>query len=308
MGRRYPYISRPRCGEIRCTSVRNPTRTVYIIALLNAIALVVKILGGLLTGSMALLADGLDSVLNVVSLSLIRKYYVKSRKPPDESHHYGHYGYEAYASIMVIIIMTFLSSIVFMSVLLDLIEERSVNMILSPTAIYLALLSLAINGIAICMLSEWKEESIALRTEFRHISIDLFEASLVLVGVILAVYFSKIWDLMAALLISAFIFRSIGKSLTEVKSFIMDASPEPVIMKKIADIIGATKGVEGFHALRARKVGDRIFLDVHLTFKKGTPVEEAHEIASLVESKLMEAFNGKVDVVIHIEPSNASTL
>ncbi len=269
----------------------------------NAIVTMIKIVGGIISGSIALLADGLDSSLNVLTLGVTRRYYYRARKPPDETHPYGHYRYEAYASIIVLLIMTILgTTIVIVSFhdFLSGVESEKIGM----EAIPFAALSLIVN---ICVYSMFMvEDSIALKTERRHISVDVFESIIVMIGVVLASFISKMWDLLASILITVIIFFNVYASMKELQAFIMDVSPDKDVLDRIVNIILSTNGVEDIHALRARKIGKKIFVDLHLIVKKGTPIERAHYIADLVEENLKKEFNDDIDVLIHLEPEGHS--
>ena len=275
-------------------------RALRLVLALNLVATLVKIGFGLIIGSMALLVDGLDSTLNVATGLITRRYYVKAREPPDREHPYGHLRYEAYASIIVTVVMAALGTLVLSAALNALLSGTTGK--LSPVAVPAAALSFSINLVCAYMLSRWGGHSLALRVEARHLSIDVAESLTVLVGVTLAAALSRIWDLATSLLLAGFIYASVYRSLSDIRSFIMDESPEPRLMEEVADAIRSLEGVRGFHALRARRIGELVYVDAHVLVDGDLTVEEAHALASRLEEEIRKRVKGRVDVLIHIEP------
>jgi len=187
--------------------------------------------------------------------------------------------------------------------------ENKRTELLDPIAVVFAALSFVINSISVYSISActWKKEvySIALKTEAKHISIDVAESATVLVGVLCASVISGIWDVVAALIVLGVIAYNSYQTLLDLKTFILDVSPSKEEIDKIVKVINSITGPNNFHALRARKIGDYIFIDFHLLLDDSMTLDKAHRISSLIEEKLKRVFKGKVDVVIHIEPENA---
>ncbi|RLE96949.1 MAG: hypothetical protein DRJ63_09850, partial [Thermoprotei archaeon] len=175
--------------------------------------------------------------------------------------------------------------------------------LLSPLAVVFAALSFIVNSVSVYFLKK-QTQSIALRAEAKHLSIDVAESATVLVGVVFASIISGIWDLVAALIVLGFIVYNSYQTLLELKTFIMDVSPSEEELRKIIEVIKSATESGRFHALRARKIGDHIFVDFHLLLNDTMTLGEAHKVASLIEKRIKEAFDGKADVVIHIEPES----
>ena len=282
--------------------LKDPLRALKISISFNTLGVAVKLAGSIFTGSIALLVDALDSSLNIFTGLIVRKYYLKAQKPPDIRHPYGHYRYEAYATVLVLIVMTSLGVLIASATLHEVIEGKKKEL-LSSSAIVFAAVSFIVNSISMYFLRK-QTQSIALRAEAKHLSIDVAESATVLVGVVFASIVSGIWDLVAALIVLGFIIYNSYQTLLELKTFIMDVSPSEEELRKIIEVIKSAAGSNRFHALRARKIGDYIFVDFHLLLNDTMTLGEAHRIASLIERKIKEVFNGKADVVIHIEPES----
>jgi len=283
--------------------LRDPLKALKLSISLNTVGVAVKLAGSAITGSLALLVDALDSFLNIFTGLVVRKYYLKAQKPPDIRHPYGHHRYEAYATVLVLIVMTSLGVLMASATLHEMLEGRRRGL-LDPLAVVFASLSFVVNGVSVYFLRK-QTQSIALRAEAKHLSIDVAESATVLVGVVFASIISGIWDLVAALIVLGFIVYNSYQTLLELKTFIMDVSPSEEELRKIIEVIKSATGAGGFHALRARKIGDHIFVDFHLLLNDTMTLDQAHRIASLVEKRIKEVFDGKADVVIHIEPESS---
>ncbi|RLF20088.1 MAG: hypothetical protein DRZ82_03540 [Thermoprotei archaeon] len=286
---------------LRKTSEIHILRALHLSIVLNALLFIFKVVGGIVSRSTALLADGSDSLLNVISNMITFKYYHEARRPPDEEHPYGHLKYEAFASMLVLILMSItLSFIAFMTVdrIITGIHVKKLN----PIGIFFAVASFILNITTSFILRVFGKGSMLLKTEARHLLIDVFESVIVLVGVALGIIMSGIFDILATMMILSIVAYYIMVTLKEIKHSISDVSPPTDVLKKISEIIMDHDGVVGYHSLRARQLFDRIFADVHVIVNKGLSISEAHSIATSIEEKLKKAFNNKIDIVIHVEP------
>ena len=167
---------------------------------------------------------------------------------------------------------------------------------------YFATLSFAFNSVYVISLYKIKHKSTLLRIEARHLTIDIVESIIVLIGVTLGVYLSALFDLLAALFILGIVVYFIRNSIVEIRDMILDVSPSYEVIEKIRKLILKCKGVKGLHALRAKQIGSIIFIDVHVIVGRNLNIEEAHNIATNIENLLKSEFKSKVDIVIHIEP------
>ena len=276
-------------------------RRLFISASLgNALISIIKIMGGLLSGSTALLADGSDSILNVVSSSIAYRFYTRSLKPPDERHPYGHKRFEVYGSLLILLLMAATFSFVgFMA--LDRFSHGEPERV-DPIGIVFAVASLGLNLTVSSLLRVYGRGSQIALTESRHTSLDVVEGIMTLSGVILGSFVSAYFDLAATFIILVIVFYFIYGTLQELRSQILDTSPPQSVIDAIKEEALNLKGVRGVHSLRARVVGDKIYADLHLEVSPRLTVEEAHQICDELETNVNKRFGGKVDLTIHVEP------
>jgi len=277
----------------------NTIRFLKFIVLSNVGLVIFKVFGGILSKSTALIADGSDSLLNVLSSIITYKYYRKARYPPDRDHPYGHLRYEAYASFLIIILMVITFSFIAFSALSKL--SRVIEGV-SVIGIIFAAVSFILNIVYSNVLKKLSKESQLLMTEARHISVDVLESSVVLIGVSLGALVSGIFDIMATIAVVGIVVYYIVKTLRELKESITDVSPPTDVLRTIERTIASTEGVIEYHSLRARQYFGKVFADVHVVVRRDISVDKAHDIATRIEEKLNDLFGDMLDIVIHIEP------
>lgn len=269
----------------------------------NSAICTVKIVGGAMSGSTALLADGSDSLLNVVSGAIAYRFKAEAEKPPDSRHRYGHYQLEAYGSLIILMLMIATFSFVgFLAVsrLLEGLGEK-----VDPVGIPFAVTSLLLNLSMVILLEKSGGESTIAKTESRHVTLDVVEGLLALSGVSLGAYVSILYDVLVAFALLAVGTFFVIKSLREIKPIITAESPPEEIVRMIEETIRGQEGVMGVHDLRIRQAGAMIFADVHLEVDKRLSVEDAHRICDEVEARIKQRLSG-VDILIHVEPGGES--
>jgi len=276
-------------------------RIYLIIAVcLSLISALAKIVGGLVSNSYSLLADGLDSTINSVSMSLSAYLYLKSRKPPDREHPYGHYGYDAVSAIITSLIMVFLTAVIGYTIVLNIDKPHMVGGIGLVFAVF-STFTLILSVLMFRMLS-LKLKSLALRAEVRHLRVDILESLLVLFGVLMAIVINPMYDYITAVAVISLMILGMVENLREVVETLTYKVPSQQLLNKVKGIALSVHGVKECHSIRARRLGDNIFLDLHILVDENLSIKEAHEIAHKVEDRLRLEIEDVVDVVVHVEP------
>jgi len=268
--------------------------------LLSCLKVLVSTLGGIFTGSLALIADGLDSLGNVIS-SFFTAYFVrKALEPPDEDHPYGHVRFEALSAIIT---FSYLLSMIII-LLHALFERLTTGYVVSigKRAPVYALISLFSNFLALLFYRRSGFSGLAVKTEELHVISDIVEGISVLLGVILASLFSSIWDAISLCFVILFMGLSSIKSFIEIKNSVTDISPGQSYMEKVSSIVRSIEGVKEVHKIRARSVGADVFLDLHVLVDPSMSVKRAHDLADEVLRRIKRELPNTKDIVVHVEP------
>ena len=253
------------------------------------------------TGSLAVLSQALDTVLDIVALGLL---YVGMRiadKPADRSHHYGH----GKAENLTVFTQTVFLGLVVTWVVIGAVARLTGEPGAVQTPWYsFALLfgSAAIDAIRVALLMRAARASGSegLRAGALNLATDVGTAAVAFVSLGFVRAGFEDADPIGALVVAAAValaaFR-LGKRSVDV---LMDRAPEAP-MQAIADAASRAEGVAETRRIRVRGSGERLFADVTVAAGRTASLERAHEIAEDVEREIGRVAPG-TDVVVHVEP------
>lgn len=283
-----------------------PLRIETIAAASVGVALLVLGLKGVawwVTGSVALFADALESVVNVAAATAALLAIRLSQRPPDANHPYGHAKAEYFSAVLE-------GALIVVAALLILHEAWATFQ--APRAPEQPALGLAVSAVATGINAAWSAllfrrgraaRSPALVADARHLLADVITSLGVLAGVVLVVLTGLLWlDPLLAALTAANILWSGFRLLRESVGGLMDEAVPPATLERIRHIVAteATGAIEA-HDLRSRHAGRFTFLEFHLVVPGGMTVREAHDICDRIEAALKAELSGAV-ITIHVEP------
>jgi cation diffusion facilitator family transporter len=262
-----------------------------------------KMLAWWFTGSVALLSDGLESIVNVVAAIVAFAVIGYAAKPADASHPFGHHKAEYFSAVIegVLIVVAAL-----------LIVSEAIPAIFSPKLPETPALGLAINLAAGIINAVWAYmliragrtyRSPALLADGHHILSDVVTSVGVLVGLVLAIAsgYAVLDPLLAVIVAFNILYQGwkvIARSIDGLMDRAVPAEEEDAIKKAIA--ANAT-GSLGVHDLKTREAGAAIFVDFHMVVPAAMPVGEAHDICDRLEDAIREVHAG-AKIAIHVEP------
>jgi cation diffusion facilitator family transporter len=284
------------------TSVRSLAQGSIVI---GGVVLALKYAAYHLTGSVALLSDAIESIVNVVTAIVALSTIVLSAKPADEEHPYGHHKAEYFSAVLegVLIVLAAL-----------LILREAYLGYLSPRMLDTPWLGLAISGVATAINAGWGwvlirqgrlKRSPALLADGRHLFTDVYSSIGVLGGVgIAALSGISILDPILAALVALNILWAGWGLMRESLSGLMDEAIPPATLADIRKIISThADGAIEAHDLRTRRAGSMTFIDFHLVVSGGTTVSAAHEICDRLERAIRQEI-GDALITIHVEPDD----
>ena len=255
------------------------------------------------TGSVALYADALESIVNVAAAIAALIAVRLSALPADANHPYGHSKAEYFSAVLE-------GALIIVAALLILHEAWGA--FLSPRAPDQVGIGLAVSAVASGMNAAWALylgrrgralRSPALMADARHLWADVVTSVGVLVGVGLVALTGILWlDPLLAALTAVNILISGGRLLRESVGGLMDEAVPPATMERIRRIVAeqASGAIEA-HDLRSRHAGRHTFLEFHLVVPGDMRVSESHEICDRIEAALKAELEGAI-ITIHVEP------
>jgi len=270
----------------------------------NIISVVIKLFFGILANSIAMVADAIHSILDSSS-SIIGMYGNKiSAKPPDLDHPYGHGKYE-YIAALGITTMMFVAGY---SIIREAIERIMGGIIPNITFYsFIAITSSMVISLAVSIyerkVGKRLTSSILLADSFHSLT-DVFASVVVIAGFIGLGTGLSYADSLAAILVCLIIAYAGLRLFRENVGSLVDRGVDRSIISRIEKVSCGMDESVNCHSVRGKVVGNKIFIDMHLTVKSDTSVEEAHRIAEILERKLKKEIEGTEEVIVHVEPQD----
>jgi cation diffusion facilitator family transporter len=272
----------------------------------NVTLIALKVVAGAVTGSVAILTEALHSAIDLIA-SIVAWFSVrKADVPADEDHRYGHYKLEDLAAAIEGILILVGSGVIAFEAIRKLVESTPVERLGFGMAV------MAVSGVANLAVSTYlyrqarATESPALAGDAAHLRTDALTSFGVLVGLALVDVTGADWlDPTVALIVASAIVYSGVRILTRSGRVLVDEALPPAELQAIREAVRsfAGQGVVGYHKLRTRSAGSRRYVDLHVQFRAGTTLEEAHETAHALQAAI-EARVRNADVLIHLEPAD----
>ena len=284
----------------------NQSTTGVLIGLcVNLVLAFVKIMAGVIGQTYALIADGIESTLDVFSSVVVLSGLKIGNRPPDRDHPFGHGKAESLAALVVAIAL--LGSAV--GIAIGSIRDLN-NPMHTPAPFTLFVL------IAVIICKEFlfrrlvrigkHAHSLSVQVDAWHHRSDAITSIAVFIGVSIAVLGGeqfKAADDWAAL-VASFIIGFNGVTLFSMAiGEIMDAAPDPEIVSALKLMAISVDGVRGIEKCRVRKSGTHYFVEIHVEVDGNMTVNASHLLGHNVKDKLIDSPLPLADVVVHIEPT-----
>ncbi len=271
----------------------------------NVILAVIKIITGILGNSYALLADGIESTLDIFSSVVVLGGIKISSLPADENHPYGHGKAESLAAMSVSLILLMAGIGIAVKSTIEIMHPHHTPAFF--TLIVLVVVIITKKILFRFILSVGKSvNSLSLKTEAWHHRSDALTSTAAFIGISIAIIGGKGYesaDDWAALAASGIIIFNGFNMLKDAVQEIMDYAPNPETEDTIRSIAGKIQGVAAIEKCRVRKSGLDLFVDIHVEVNGDMPVTKAHGISHEVKDALLKSSLGIADVLVHIEPA-----
>ena len=281
------------------------SRVTLIGMFLDAFLGVMKVIGGTLFHSQALVVDGIHSFTDVVSDWVVLAVMRLSRKGPDADHPYGHQRIETLGTLLLGSILIAVGAALAWENILRLLSGEDLAV---PGWPVLVAAAISVGS------KEWiyrytRRVGIRIRSDLLianawHSRTDAFSSVVVLVSTIGAML-GFVWlDVVAAVVIAGIIIHIGWKFTWDSVKELVDTSLSEEDTRMLKNIAMETDGVLNVHELRSRRMGHDILLDVHLVVRPEISVSEGHQIGMKVVAGMREALGNILDINFHIDAEN----
>jgi len=274
----------------------------------NFFLAVIKIVAGLLGHCYALIADGIESTLDIFS-SLVIWFALKvAAEPPDDEHPYGHGKAEPLASVAVALIVIAAALGLAVESIHEIITPHHAP---APFTLAVLVVVIIIKETLFRKVSGAAEQlgSTAVKTDAWHHRADVLTSTGAFIGISIAILGGKGWepaDDWAALFTCGIIGFNGYRLLVPALEEVMDTAPPKELESAVRTISAGVPGVAEIEKCRVRKMGLHYYVDIHVGVDANLTVRAGHEISHAVKDAIRSVKPEIADVLVHIEPVEGS--
>lgn len=285
----------------KATIVASATATLLII---------LKLFVGIISGSVAVLASAIDSVLDLIVSAFNYFAITKSEQPANHKFNYGKGKIEALAGVIEGTIITISGLFIFYEAIRKSINEHEIAHLDISIGVMLA--SLLITLLLLTFLNHVsnKTGSMVVKSDALHYKTDVLSNGAVLASLVI-VHMTNWYliDTIVGIIIAAYIIHSAFQIIKDGVYILLDAALEPEVVEQIKLIIVGEKEISDFHYLKTRKSANTNFVDVHLVFSPGISLLRAHHAGDRIEEKIKALIPNETWVInAHLDPYDDSMI
>jgi cation diffusion facilitator family transporter len=282
------------------------TRTAALSVVSNSGLILLKVVAGTITGSVAILTEAVHSSIDLVA-SVVAFFSVrKAGEPADESHRYGHEKVENLAAAIEGILILVGSAAIAFEAIRRLLRGGQLHVVW--LGIVVVAFSILVNVVVSATIARNARttDSPALEGDAAHLRTDALTSGAVLLGLALVKLTGAQWiDPAVALAVAAAIVVTGVRLLSRSSRVLVDEAlptDEVAAIRAAIEMFGP-RGMVGYHELRTRRAGSRRYVDLHVQFRAGTSLEDAHRMAHELQDVIGSQLS-RADVLIHLEPED----
>ncbi len=295
-------------ADVRAQVIRKAS---YIALIGNFILCAVKITAGVISNSLSLLSDGLDSAGDtaIAAMAVIVGFIIA--KPSDKEHPWGHQRAETIASLLLVCIIIFAGFQLLISAVGRFLSIYKGNIISQPNNLILMTAGISIVGKIILSVTQYvlgkKANSTIVSATAKNMLNDIIISSSVIAGYLLCRILGTLYpDAIIAFFVSCWVIFSAIKLFIELNLELMDGTANQEIYKHLFEAIETVPQVKNPHKARIRKIAHLWDIDLDIEVDGNLSVHEAHCITEHVSDVVKEKLGNVYDIVIHVEPYNST--
>jgi cation diffusion facilitator family transporter len=279
------------------------SRAATLSVLLNSVSMFVKLGAGVLSGSLAVLSDGIDSLEDLIASGIALASVRYGARPPDASHPYGHGRAETVAATVQAVLIGAGGVFILYS---------SVRRIVDPPESIetgLAIVVMLVMAVANFALVQYTSRvarmtrSPAIASEARHLMTNVVQAVAITLGLVIVFVTAEVrLDGVIAFVLGCYLLWIAAAIIRTSIGEVLDQSLQPEELAQLEAAIREVTGRDGsFHELRTRRTGQVRHVDFHLALPGDMSIRDAHAIIDRLESRIVRMWPGSV-VTVHADP------
>ena len=285
----------------------SPAGVTWLGMVANTLLAAAKIAAGALFFSQTILADGVHSASDLVTDVAVLAALSLAARPADREHPYGHRRVETLVALFMGVALLAVATWIACNGVMAM-HDRP-RRVVGAVPLVLALLSIVVKE-GMFRATRWvgrRSGNVAIEANAWHHRSDAFSSVAAAAGLTAVMFGGEDWaflDPLTALMLGAFLVAVAVRIIRQSAAELVDSAPGADTLVGIERSVAQTPGVRGYHAFRARKVGGRIAMDIHVQVDPELTVRQGHDIARAVRHEVMQADPRVVEAVVHIEPAD----
>jgi cation diffusion facilitator family transporter len=273
-----------------------------------AVLVLIKMIVGVLSGSIAVLASAIDSFLDL-TVSLFNYFALSNaEKDPDDKFHFGRSKIEPLAAVIEGVVISFSALFILYEAFVKILHPREMNYM--NEAIGVMVVSILITAALVYFLNSVakKTGNMVIKADALHYKTDLFSNGAILFALaLISITAEQLIDPILGVLIAVYMIYSAVPIIKEGILMLLDAALSEDEIQKLVAAIESEPLANDYHDLKTRASGSHIFLTVHIVFNDKISLVDAHAVTDSLEEKFQKCFEDKtVHALIHMDPYDDS--
>lgn len=270
--------------------------------LINIFLVALKLVSGSFIRSSALIADGVHSLSDLATDFVVLIGTRLSSRPADKTHPYGHGKLEAIASILIALVLLVISFGLIWSAGISIYQHKQnypgymILVVAFVSVVFKEILFYTTRKV-----SRITQSTILYANAWHHRS-DSLSSFAVLIGGAASLLGWGLADQVATIVVGFMIIGVAGKILFDSLIELSEHSADSESVQKIENVLSKEADISSWHALRTRKLGAELFVDVHLLVDPALSVQKSHDISIKIEGKIKKELSKPSNILVHIEP------
>ncbi|TET70985.1 MAG: cation transporter [Candidatus Aminicenantes bacterium] len=270
--------------------------------LLNIFLVALKLVSGIFIGSSALIADGVHSLSDLATDFVVLIGTRLSSRPPDKAHPYGHGKLDTIASLLIGLVLLVISfGLIWSAGILIFQQKHNYPGYMILIVAFVSVVSKEIIFFITRKVSRITQSTVLYANAWHHRS-DSLSSFAVLIGGVVSLFGWGYADQVATIVVGFMIIGVAGKIFFDGLIELSEHSADGESIQKIEMVLSKEADISSWHALRTRKLGSELFIDVHVLVDPALSVQKSHDISMKIEGKIKKELSRPSNILVHIEP------
>jgi len=262
----------------------------FLTIILNIIITLAQIIGGIYSGSLALLSDALHNFSDVITLIVTYVTNRMARRSPTHTKTFGYKRAEILAAFFDAAVLIGIGFFLIVEAVQKFINPEPVGTLI---VIALGLLSIVLNTASVLLIKDDSKHNINVRSAYLHLLTDVMTSFAVVFGGVAMYYFEFYWiDPLVSVLIALYLIYAAFDILKESTGILMQFTPQHIDIIAIEKMVNAYPELQNIHHIHLWQLNDHeVFFEAHIDFRENLSLKEVMGVCTQIEAKIKNAFD-----------------